>query len=201
MITLLQSLLHYRCPDELDRVQGSLTRFEVLANKYEVASGETFFGERLSCSRLAEPLRGHVQVNAGIYDSFARLKDGIKTYVLAKMAYHLDRVLPPDEPVPMEVDALDYGGGRREPSSGGGWQRPGRSPQLQQGRSQKSEEQRRHEAEQRKKESDCHYCGKKGHYARECRKKARDEGTAEKQALNRHDQQRWFPKGKGKGKG
>ena len=102
----------------MDRVQDILTRFEVLANKYEAASGEVLpdsLRRAIIMQSLAEPLRSHVQVNAGIYDTFARLKDGIRSYVLAKMAYHLDRVLPADESVPMEVDVLGPGGGHREP--------------------------------------------------------------------------------------
>eukprot|EP00971_Amphidinium_carterae_P247848 4921657-Amphidinium_carterae.1 len=160
MGALLQQLLRFSMGiGEESDLTHELDQFERDVRRYEDQSGETLsdnIKHSIICGNMKnQKLRDHLELNMDRLRDYVTLKQEIVAYGRARRVFH--------DPNAMQVDPItgkDKGKGKNKDKG------KGKSKDKDKG---KGKEKAPHRGE-----ATCHYCGKKGHYKKECRTYDRD---------------------------
>eukprot|EP00971_Amphidinium_carterae_P349252 6490921-Amphidinium_carterae.1 len=159
---LLQVLLRYQigAGDDTD-LAHEIDKFEHDVRKYEDQSGEKLSNtirHSILCSGMQNKrLREHIDLNMDRLRTYEELKDEIITYSRARRLFY--------DPDAMQVDVVGKG------KDGKG---KGKADKEHKGKAKGKGKEGKEKPSDPKAGAACHYCGKKGHYKRECRKLAKD---------------------------
>ena len=163
-----------------DPILPALELWERAIREYEQQSGESVSDSvkaSVLSSSVANPkIREHLALNASCLPKYPSVRGEIVKIVQAQRRWTTVDGEPSAEP--MEVDALGKGKSKGK-SKGKEKGSKGKDKGGDKGKG-KSKDKNNPRADEAKEIRTCHYCQKTGHFAAACRKKARDEGKADK---------------------
>ena len=161
---LLQMILGFSMGSDLAQVKDKLAEFGALVGRYNAQSLDELpdgIHKAVIIKGSPEPLKTHLQVNHQENHTVNDIQGMVEGFVDAKLGWRMASMSSND---PMEVDAVQKGTGRGAKGKGKG---------------------------KAVAQDACKYCGKKGHWAKDCWKKQSDEAKGKGKDKN---------KGKSKGK-
>ena len=164
---LLQANLGFEMSDDLERIPDKLAEFELMIQRYNMTSGETLSGkvEKATILRtLPEPLKSHLLVNAQQFNNGAEVRTAVRDYLMARREWKPPTAMTRerDTSSPMDVDAVTWkwlGGNNKGKGKGKGKHSKGKG---------KGKERYKDGKEKNKKDTECWWCGKRGHTQRNC---------------------------------
>ena len=162
---LLQAILGFEMSDDLERIPDKLAEFELMVQRYNMTSGETFSGqvEKATILRtLPEPLKSHLLVNAQRFTNGAEVRTAVRDYLMARREWRPPTAMTRerDTSSPMDVDEVTWrwkGGNSKGKGKDKGKHSKGKGKGKDKDGKGKG-----------KRDTECWWCGKRGHTQRDC---------------------------------
>ena len=164
---LLQAILGFEMSDDLERIPDKLAEFELMVQRYNMTSGETLSGqvEKATILRtLPEPLKSHLLVNAQRFTNGAEVRTAVRDYLMARREWRPPTAMTRerDTSSPMDVDEVTWrwkGGNSKGKGKDKGKHSKGKGKGKDKDKDGKGKS---------KKDTECWWCGKRGHTQRDC---------------------------------
>ena len=164
---LLQAILGFEMSDDLERIPDKLAEFELMVQRYNMTSGETLSGqvEKATILRtLPESLKSHLLVNAQRFTNGAEVRTAVRDNLMARREWRPPTAMTREQDTssPMDVDEVTWRW------KGGNSKRKGKDKGKHSKGKGKGKDKDKYGKVKSKKDTECWWCGKRGHTQRDC---------------------------------
>ena len=184
---LLRALMNFSCGTEISKVEDKLAEFDSLVQEYEERATEIISDEvvrGILMHAVPEPLKSHLRVCASSFVSSHDVRRAISEFVRTESKESFKEMF--DNSDPMEVDTVRWDKGKgKGKSKGKGKDDKGKGKGKFRNDAQGAGQRGR--AEDR---DTCRWCGRRGHWQRDCRQKQNMRGAGKGSGDRGREQQR-----------